>query len=167
MKKTFFLLLVLFFIASCNVFEVLDERLIWPISLPAFYLKNSTDNTISVESYYFDKHTNQDKLWERQDILPGETKQVMDWVYPTRLCVYIDDCLVSDYVGSKVTFNYKSLPRGLLSVSMDYVFDAEKYNYANMPIDKYDFEGYDFNWILHHPETCCGYRYDLVFSETQ
>jgi hypothetical protein len=161
MKKTFILLLVLFFIASCNVFEVLDERLIWPISLPAFYLKNSTDNTISVESYYFDKHTNQDKLWERQDILPGETKQVMDWVYPTRLCVYIDDCLVSDYVGSSDKLNKDELEAGQLR-KVSTGENLEKVEWCDIPSDKYD-----FGWlpIRENSHLFGRRRYNLVFGE--
>ena len=174
MKKFCLLLLILFSLASCVIYDLLlgygvyDKGYIPPIGFPALYLTNSSDDTISVETYYYDKHSNQDMLWEKQDILPGETKLVMDWVYPTRLCVYIDDCIVTDYKGSNDGLLYYYVDSAdWLDAHMQLVSarcngDNTKYTYENIPFDKYD-----FSWIVFNIKAFVVAEYNLVFTNSQ
>ena len=161
MKSTTLLLLLIFAqITSCNVY---DKGFVQVIEFPVLYLKNSTSNTISVESCYFDKHTNQDILWENQNISPGKTQQVMDWVFPKKILVRIDGNIVFDYVGSNNQLNRDDLNTGQMKlVSTEAELDDIKYNYNNIPFDKYD-----FSWIgnISNTNQFSGHRYNLVFGE--
>jgi hypothetical protein len=161
-NTTLLMLLILAQVSSCNVY---DKGFVQIIEFPVLYLKNSTSNTISVESYYFDKHTNKDILWENQaiSISPTETKKVMDWVFPKRLLVRIDGNIVFDYIGSNNQLNDDGLNTVMMKiVSTEAVFDDIKYNYNNIP-----FNMYDFSWLgnISNVNKFRGHRYNLVFGE--
>lgn len=159
-SKTLLLLLTLLLLTSCNVY---DKGFVRVIEFPVFYLKNSTSHIISVESYYFDKNTNQDKQWKKQDISPSNTEQIMDWVFPKRILVRLNDQKVFDYAGSNDQLSIDDLNSGQMKlISTEYVFNDSKYSYNNIPLDKYD-----FSWIgnMNNRMSFCGHRYNLVFGE--
>lgn len=160
LKKISILLIVLVFL-SCNVYY--DRGFFFLTTFPSIDLKNSSDKTITVESYYFNKVTEEDTLWKKQEILPGEKQLVMDWVYPKKLIVLIADEVVFDYSGK----NDKLLEDKLLSGNIVCTYggedfgDEEKYKRDNIPFDQYD-----FSWLeIREDETCFGCsRIELVFS---
>lgn len=155
------LLAIIFQLVSCTVY---DKNYKTFIEIPELYLMNKLDNKISVETYYYDKKTGKESLWESKkiEINPSETKQIMDWVYPIKLIIFKEEDRVFDYSGRNDQLNENSLNTGGMKIiSSEVIFDDTKYEYNKIP-----YEIYDFNWLGDiSEENIVGLRYNLVYSE--
>lgn len=68
------LLAIIFQLVSCTVY---DKNYKTFIEIPELYLMNKLDNKISVETYYYDKKTGKESLWESKKIEINELLSIV------------------------------------------------------------------------------------------